>query len=187
MWSQTYGGESADFIRSLIETSDRGYAIAGWTESYGEGEADFWLVKIDLNGNMQWNETYDAGYYEKAHTLIESSEGGYVIVGYISYSMFSNDFLLIKTDGNGNMQWNQTYGEKGDWNIAYALIKTTDGGYAIVGETLSSNDKVDALLIKTDEQGIIPEFPTGAILPIILTTILIWIIVKSHLKHSTKP
>ncbi|MFZ7138672.1 MAG: hypothetical protein ACOWW1_09690 [archaeon] len=156
-WNQTYGGANWDELCSVVQTIDRGYAMCGMTASYNGTSNDFWLVKTDADGNMVWNQTYDAGYYEKAHAIVETSDGGLGIAGYISYSTFKNDFWLIKTDSTGNIQWNQTYGTEKDWDIAYSLIQTADGGYALVGETLSTDDKVDWWLIKTDGQGIIPE------------------------------
>jgi len=58
MWSQTYGGTGSDSVEVFIQTSDGGYALAGYTNSFGAGSYDYWLVKTDADGNMQWNRTY---------------------------------------------------------------------------------------------------------------------------------
>jgi len=102
MWSQTYGGNNMDVARSLVETSNGGYAIAGETDSFGAGEDDFWLVKIDSNGNMEWNRTYGGEEPDRAYSLVETSDGGYALTGYtLSFGAGSYDFWLIKTDAQG--------------------------------------------------------------------------------------
>ena len=105
MWSQTYGGTEIDQAFSLVATSDGGYAIAGSTSSSGAGQ-DFWLVKTDAFGNMQWNKTYGGTGADVARSLVATPDGGYAIAGTYDYIMdifFSNrgDFWLVKTDENG--------------------------------------------------------------------------------------
>jgi len=129
-WTKTYGGTNDDRAFSLVETSDGGYAIAGGTESFGAGSFDFWLVKTDGYGNMEWNQTYDAGE-GWAYSLVETSDGGYVVAG---------GSRLVKIDSQGRTEWDQTYFV----GVARSLVKTSDGGYAIVGENW---------LIKTDAYG----------------------------------
>jgi hypothetical protein len=179
-WNQTYGGPSWDEARSIIESNDGGYSIAGMTASFGAGSNDFWLIKTDENGTVNWNQTYGSANYEKAYSLVETSDGGFALAGYVSYSVFENDFWIVKTDTNGNMQWNQTYGGE-DWQIAYSLVQTSDGGYALAGETLPSSGTVDFWLIKTDNMGNIPEFPSWNIVSLILSITLILIILKRNL------
>ena len=143
-WVQTYGGTDQEVANALVETSDGGYALAGYTYSFGAGSADCWLVKTDAKGNMQWNQTYGGVDYDVARSLVETSDGGYALAGYTySFGAGSADCWLVKTDAKGNMQWNQTYGTAGD-NIAYSLIETSDKGYAMVGGNL---------LVKTDTYG----------------------------------
>ena len=77
MWSQTYGGTENDVALSLIQTSDGGYALVGYTRSFGAGEDDFWLIKTDEAGNMEWNRTYGGTGSDIALSLIETSDGGY--------------------------------------------------------------------------------------------------------------
>jgi hypothetical protein len=143
-WIKTYGGTNDDRAFSVVETSDGGYAIAGTTESFGAGSFDFWLVKTDVNGSMQWNRTYGGSNLEKAYSLIKTSDGGYAIAGYTQSSgARGSDFWLVKTDSNGNMVWNQTYGGK-DNEYAYSVVETSDGGYAVAG---------GSWLVKIDSQG----------------------------------
>jgi len=152
-WNKTYGGEREEVAYSLVETSDGGYALAGFTESYGQGEEDFWLVKTDTDGNLLWNRTYGGADPEKAYSLIETSDGGYALSGYMQIPdvIISDfvvikrgaDFWVIKTDSDGELQWNQTCGGS-DTERGYSMVETYDGGYVVAG---------NSLLIKIDSQG----------------------------------
>lgn len=160
-WNQTYGGAGNDEAFSLVATSDGGYAIAGRTNSFGDGEYDCWLVKTDASGNMLWNSTCGEKQYasetygttsEWAHSLVEASDGGYVMAGMGNYTIFvGGDVWLAKTDEFGNMEWNHTYG--GTWHDeAFSLVEASDGGYALAGSTQLTNS-TDFWLVKTDEFG----------------------------------
>ena len=158
-WNQTYGGAGFEDADSLVQTSDGGYALAGHTQSFGEKNGDFWLVKTDPDGNILWNQTYGNGADERAYGLVESSDGGFVLVGDISYSDGDgdggwSDIWLVKTDENGNAEWNQTYGGP-DIDRPYGgLVAVSDGGYAIAGFTQSFGaGDYDFWLIKTDAKG----------------------------------
>ena len=152
VWSQTYGGTSYDQAESLVETSDGGYAIAGFTHCFGAGEADFWLVKVDSEGNMEWNKTYGGPDYEWARSLIETSDGGYALAGYTrSFGAGEYDFWLVKTDAYGNMEWNKTYGGP-EHELFTSLVVTSDGGYALAGSTAAATPWA-SWLVKTDAYG----------------------------------
>ncbi len=177
MWSQTYGGTEFDTASSLVETSDGGYAIIGRTESFGAGSADCWLIKTDISGNMEWNQTYGGIQEETASELVKTSDGGYCIVGGGESVRFGPTYAwLVKTDVSGNMEWNQTFDGTEDEYFT-ALIETPDGGYAIAGYTSSfgAGDR-DVWLIKTDEYGIIPEFPSWTLILLTLVVLaIIWL------------
>jgi hypothetical protein len=149
MWSKTYGSGTG---HSLVETSDGGFAIAAVVY----GGADFWLVKTDANGNMEWNQTYGGPETESAKALIETSDGGFAIAGYYTHPSGECDFWLVKTDANGNLEWDQTYGGPG-YDYANSLIETSDGGYAIGGSFNTDYEDPfgdrDFWLVKTDSYG----------------------------------
>ena len=170
VWNKTYGGEMADWAESLIATSDGGYAIAGvcncsinhilndyYFDYYVNG--DFWLVKTDAAGNMEWNQTYGGAYFEVAYSLAATSDGGYALAGCTALDYERGDFWLVKTDAAGNMEWNQTYGETRNegayFEEAYSLVATSDGGYALAGRTAFGYylGDGDCWLVKTDEYG----------------------------------
>jgi hypothetical protein len=144
LWNMTYGGEENDFPLSMIQTRDEGFALAGYTESFGAGNQDYWLIKIDSNGNMEWNQTFGGTGYDEATSLVQTEDGGYVLVG-TSTSVENGDIWLIKTDSNGDMLWNKGYLPA---NIqrpeATSIIETSAGGYALSG---------NFWVIKTDANG----------------------------------
>ncbi|MFX1252887.1 MAG: hypothetical protein ACFFCZ_14870 [Promethearchaeota archaeon] len=164
IWSQTYGGNGSDATEALIQTTDGGYALAGWTTSYSAEVFDFWLVKTDSNGLSQWDRTYGGKGAEVAEALIQTTDGGYALAGWTNsygagysetqvYKKYG-DFWLVKTDSNGLSQWNQTYGGVED-DYAEALIQTTDGGYALAGRTATYGaGDYDFWLVKTDSNGL---------------------------------
>jgi hypothetical protein len=140
LWNKTYGGTAADGAFALVQTSDSGYAIAGAELSFGAGYHDFWLVKTDNNGNMQWNKTYGDVAQDICRSLIRTPDGGYAMAGFSNSSGNGGyDVWMVKIDANGNMQWNKTYGGTNDDGLyAYSgLISTTDGGYAFAAYTRS--------------------------------------------------
>jgi len=147
-WNKTYGGAGWDVAYSLIQTADGGYALAGWTDSFGAGA---WLVKTDSSGNMQWNKTYGGG---EVYSLVQADDEGYVMAGGFAESNDSAVFWLVKADASGNMQWNKTYGNtEVAINVAYSLVKTHDGGYALAGTSRDWDMYSYGLLVKTDSAG----------------------------------
>ena len=153
-WNQTYGGPNGDSAYSVVETGDGGYAIAGSTGSFGAGGWDFWLVKTDAAGNMEWNQTYGGTDHDEARSVVETSDGGYALAGITcSFDVAGGDFWLVKTDSAGNALWNQTYGGT-NWDWAWSVVETGDGGYALAGSTWSFGaGSADFWLVKTDSAG----------------------------------
>jgi hypothetical protein len=153
-WDKTFGGNSYGCAQSVQQTSDGGYVIAGTTYSYSAGLSDFWLVKTDSNGNEQWNKTIGGTDYDKAYSVQQTSDGGYILAGYTgSYGAGGFDFWLVKTDSNGNKQWDKTFGGTGHDEL-YSVQQTTDGGYILAGYTTSyDGGPYDAWLVKTDSNG----------------------------------
>jgi len=136
-WNVTFGGRFKDGGRCLQQTSDGGYIIAGYADSYGFPGHDFWLIKTDSNGIEEWNNTYggegsDAGFFVR-----QTFDGGYIVTGYTgSYGKGSRDVWLLKTDSHGNMEWQTTLGGA-EKEYGMAVNQTRDGGYILVGQTSS--------------------------------------------------
>ena len=154
-WTKTIGGKKEDVgLMSLIQTSDGGYAIAGATNSFGAGNGDVYVVKLDANGKLQWTKTIGGPGDEIGFSLIQTSDGGYAIAGStFSFGAGDEDVYVVKLDANGNLQWTKTIGgPKREWGSS--LIQTADGGYAIAGTTTSFGaGGEDVYVIKLDASG----------------------------------
>jgi hypothetical protein len=154
LWNHTYGGSSLEAGLSMIEVSTGGFAITGWTTSFGAGGADILLVRMDANGNLLWSRTYGGPNDEYGHSVIEVSTGGFAITGDTnSFGAGSSDVWLLRTNTNGNLLWNRTYGGfAGD--RGRSLQEVSGGGFAITGDTASFGaGNYDAWYLQTDSDG----------------------------------
>ena len=137
LWSQTFGGSEDDLCNSIRQTSDEGYILAGYTKSFGAGEYDFWIIKTDENGDSLWSRTFGGLLYEKCFSVQQTTEGGYILAGYIQpYGVYISDFWLVKTDEDGDSLWSITFGGD-DLEECYSVQQTSDGGYILAGYTHS--------------------------------------------------
>lgn len=138
-WHKFYGGDSPDEAYSVQQTSDGGYIIAGYTESYGAGKEDMYLIKTDASGNKIWEKTFGGKYDEGAYSVQQTSDGGYILVGYTEGHIY-----LVKTNASGDKSWDKEIW----WATAYSVQQTSDGGYIIGGR-----DQHDMYIWKTDALG----------------------------------
>jgi hypothetical protein len=165
-WTRTIGGGNDDYGYSIIQTSDGGYAVAGWTESFGAGNFDVYVVKLDGFGNIEWTRTIGGGNFDIGYSIIQTSDGGYAVTGY-SLSFCNTgcppffDVYVVKLDGSGNIQWTRTIG-RGNDDRGYSIIQTTDGGYAVGGWTNSFGaGGYDIYVVKLDASGNLGSCPGG--------------------------
>ena len=149
-WDKIFGGLSDDEACSVKQTSDGGYIVVGQTYSYDIGSGDVWLIKTDSEGNLQWDKTFGGAKADYGDAVQQTLDGGYIIVGStFSYGAGETDVWLIKTDSNGNQQWDRTFGGEGyEWGSS--VQQTLDGGYIIAGENGLNGD---VWLIKVDSEG----------------------------------
>ncbi len=154
LWSRTIGGVNDDFGYAIIETSDGGLAIAGQTQSFGQGNVDVYVVKLDGSGNLQWSRTIGGVNNDEGSSIIETSDNGFLIVGQTqSFGQGGWDVYAIKLDASGTLQWTTTVGGAND-DMGYAVIQTTSGDYVIVGKTSSfGQGGWDVYIIKLDQTG----------------------------------
>jgi hypothetical protein len=147
-WSCTFGTSSDDYGRSVIQTSDGGYAIAGYTRSYGDGSMDVWLIKTDASGAEEWSQVFGGSGAEYGYSVAQTSDGGYVIAAESAL----DDYWLIKTDASGGEEWDYTFGGSGS-DGARSVAVAPDGGYIIAGISYSYGNG-DFWLVKTDAIGV---------------------------------
>jgi hypothetical protein len=154
LWSKTYGGTGTDWGRSVQQTSDGGYIIAGWTTSFGAGMEDVYLIKTNNQGNTLWTKTYGGTNGDWGSSVQQTSDGGYIIAGYTeSFGAGNRDVYLIKTNSQGDTLWTKTYGGTG-LDGGSSIQQTSDGGYIIAGSTHSFGaGRYDVYLIKTNASG----------------------------------
>jgi hypothetical protein len=155
VWQKTYGGPGGEGAFAIAPTSDGGYVVAGFTESFGAGEGDVWVLKLDGSGNVQWQKTFGETDLDEAHAIVPTSDGGYVVVGVTkSFGAGKGDVWVLKLDGSGNVVWQKTYGGTG-WDKANAIAPTSDGGYVVAGKTCSfgTAGSCDVWVLKLDGWG----------------------------------
>lgn len=175
-WQKTYGGSSTEIGRSIILTSDGGMGLFGYsgsndgdvTGNHG-GASDFWFVKTDVNGNIQWKQVYGGNNTDEGDIAIQTSDGGYIMSG---TSLSNNgdvtgnhggfgDYWVVKTTSLGVIQWQKCYGGGGD-ELGREIIQSSDGGYLFVGYSNSNSGDVtgnhggmDYWVVKTNSTGLI--------------------------------
>ena len=160
-WDKTIGGSNADYLNSLIQTNDNGFLLAGesWSNISGDktedslGEGDYWIVKLDVNGNIEWQNTIGGNDVDRSYSAHQTSDGGYIVGGFsksdISGDKNENgqgnfDFWLVKLNSVGIIEWQNTLGGSEIDGIT-SLIQSADGSYILGGNSQSdiSGDKTE--------------------------------------------
>jgi hypothetical protein len=155
LWNKTIGGSGGEYAYSITATSDGGCAVAGYTNSYGNQLTSMFIVKLDASGTLQWSRTVGQGtYYNDAESIIQTSDGGFAVAGETTNCGAScGKFYIVKLDNIGNLQWTRTVGGTST-DIAWSIVQTTDGGYAVAGGATSFGaGMVDLYLVKLDATG----------------------------------
>jgi len=178
IWQKTYGGSHDDCVFAIIITLDGGYIVAGWTESNdgdvrkNHGGIEFWIMKLDKDGNIIWQKTYGGSAWEFASDIAVTPDGGYIVVGKTcskdgdvsgrhetNVFRLNDDFWVVKLDKDGNIIWQKTLGGS-DSESAYSVAVTQDGGYIVAGETHSNDGDVnenhglvDSWIVRFDKDG----------------------------------
>ncbi len=152
-WSKAYLTSGDDIYRDMIVTEDGGFLSVGFTNSFGAGGYDFYLLKTDNNGNILWAKTYGGSNDDMATNIKKLADGNYIVCGETkSFGEGNGDVLIIKVTPNGDMIWSKTYGGKEEEHYA-SLDILTNGGFIIASQTDSYGEGKDILLIKTDSDG----------------------------------
>lgn len=169
LWEKSFGFSGSDQAFSVIATSDNGLMMVGFldiTASGGEGNdfanatqhgvGEFWAHKLDSNGNLVWRRYFGGTNNDRAYDVIETPDNGYIIAGAAESEDFditnpkgSYDFWIIKVDNSGNLIWQKSYGGS-EIDIAYAITRTNDGNYVVVGDVRSTDGDVSNNLGNAD-------------------------------------
>ena len=133
VWDKTFGGSENDQGNCIIETSDGGYAITGVTESMGNGKQDLWVLKLDRDGELQWDKTFGGSENDQGNCIIETSDGGYAITGVTeSTGNGKQDLWVLKIDRDGELQWDKTFGgSENDQGIG--LLQKKENNHLVIG------------------------------------------------------
>ena len=152
--ARTFGGTGDDEAKSVEPTADTGCIIAGYTKSFGAGNADFYIVKINSAFNMQWSKTFGSVQNDYAHSIQPTVDGGYAVAGITnSFGAGNTDMYLIKLNANGDSVWTKTYGYAGSDSL-FAMQQTFDKGFVLAGSTNSIGAGLsDMYVVRTDSLG----------------------------------
>lgn len=171
-WSRFFGGNFTDTAEGVVETVDGGFIIAGGSDSEdtdvtnNKGTYDFWIIRIDANGNLVWEKSFGGEQSDEARAIVKTSDGNFVIAGDtrsntvdVSGNNGAADFWLIKISSNGDLIWQKSIGGSG-FDVARDVTTTRDNGFLISGSSRSSDGDVsenkgqnDAWVVKVDNNG----------------------------------
>ena len=153
-WYKTFGQDFYDVAHSVAITSDLGYIITGYGDSFGtSGNRDVYLIKTDDKGTQQWIRTYGGLGEERGIKGLQTKDQGYVAIGFTEEN---KDIYLIKTSNSGDTLWTRTFGSPELLDFGYTVNEVNDGGYIIIGHSATlDGDKSNIMLIKTDSEGIV--------------------------------
>jgi Secretion system C-terminal sorting domain len=153
-FQKTFGGSSNDYAYAIEQTADNGYIIAGYTESFGEGSRDVYLVRTDPQGDMLWSKTIGQSGTDYAWTVAQTADGGFIAgVHTSSFGAGGHDINLIRTDAQGDVIWSKVYGGTSA-DGAYSLRTTFDGGFIVAAHTSSYGaGQHDIYLLRIDSVG----------------------------------
>lgn len=157
-WQKTYGGQYTDVLRSMEQTKDNGFILAGYSNSpvsgdkteTNKGVGDYWIVKINDTGVIQWQKTYGGDGDDQPYVIHQTKDGGYIVGGNSNSSnaltsqggIVANgtDFWVLKIDQDGEVLWSRTY-DFGKVDILTSLVENADGTYLIGGHARNSGPK----------------------------------------------
>lgn len=153
-WQKTFGGSLVDVALIIQQTTDGGYILAGYTNSTdgdvtaNHGGFDYWILKLDAIGTIQWKKTFGGTNQDFATSIQETAEGGYIVIGSsnsydgdVDINLGSYDFWVVKLDTTGTIQWKKSLG--GTYSDeAQSIRQTADGGYIVIGNTGSADGDV---------------------------------------------
>ena len=163
-WQKAYGSCSLDAIFSIEQTQEGGYVMASMGSFSGADRTNFWVVKLNASGEIQWQKAYGGSKHDVAHSIQQTSEGGYVVAGWTeSFGEGNLDAWVLKLNPSGGIEWQKTYGGS-EHDAVHSIQQTQDGGYIMAGWTQSFGEgNLDAWVLKLNEDGDISGCQEGLI------------------------
>ncbi len=181
-WDARFGGSANDYLTTVIQTSDGGYMLCGFSGSGSSGDRsqsnqganDYWIVKTDANGVKQWDKRFGGPQDDWAYSIVQTTDGGYIIGGTSASGaggdksqanrgpLNTMDYWIIKTDASGNKLWDKRFGTSDD-DLCCVALQTSDGGFVLGGyssgtangdRSVNSRGSYDYWVLKTDAAGI---------------------------------
>jgi len=154
LFARIYGGRNDDWVYSIVACSDGGFALAGYTRSFGSDGADFLLLKLNPLGELEWALTAGEQGSEYANALAQTADGGFALAGYTrSFGAGGSDILVVKLNQDGELGWARTIGGTGN-ECAYSIAQLPDGSLLLAGYTTSfGSGGSDILLLEMSEDG----------------------------------
>ncbi len=157
-WQKAFGGGGWDIAFSVDDTKDGGYVVAGTTESFGAGDDDFWVLKLNSAGDIVWEKAYGGKGSDYAKSVHETSDGGFIVSGTTSsFGEGWQDFWVLKLDSDGTVAWQKTYGGKDYDTDSFGKMpiqQTSDGGFILGGMTKSFGEgSLDFWILKLNSDG----------------------------------
>ena len=153
-WQRAYGGTGTEIVKSVWQTQDGGYIAAGQTSSFGAGDYNLWVMKLNSSGEVTWEKRYGGAGDDYAGSIQQTQDGGYILTGHtFSFGEGITDAWVIKLDSTGNVTWQKTYGGSGEDAID-SIQQTQDGGYIAAGATTSFGvESSDVWVMKLNSSG----------------------------------
>ena len=155
IWERTYGGNGVEAGSSIKSIDDGGFIISGYTDSFGSGNKDVYVIKVNSEGDQEWYQTFGGSGTDYGNSIHQTLDQGYLVSGYTdSFGQYGGyDLWLIKLNQNGELDWQKFYGGSNN-DIGLFGFQTMDSGFIIGGYSNSNENNIpDILLVKTDNVG----------------------------------
>ncbi len=154
LWFKTYGGSGDEYAYSISETTDNGLFLVGGSSSFGAGNLDYCVIKLDFDGNITWQRVYGGGSIDMPYAGQQTADDGYILAGGgASVGAGGYDIWIVKLDSSGNIAWQKAFGGSAD-DLAFAIQQTSDSGYIVAGRTSSYGvGGVDFWVLRLDSIG----------------------------------
>jgi hypothetical protein len=154
-WEKAYGGAQIESLGNILQTAEGGYVVSGSTESYGAGRSNFWLLKLEDDGTIEWQYAYGSDETERANHVEQTSDGGFIAAG-VAQEGADRKILILKLDADGALEWHNKYGGSGIERRSESIHQTPDGGYVFTGSSTSFGVVGSAVwVVKLDPSGTI--------------------------------